>query len=436
MAASTVDTPAAEHFIYVTQVYFCAMCRKFPPALLLLSDVCSLDIDAVVIWDWIISLPREYRFVWRTHWTPVKIAYLFCRYWVITVVPYLLYCFASDHPLATCERIFRIPVALAMWNQVGSQSVLLIRTYAFFNRNAYVLWFLLCALSGVIAYQLYVDTTQMLLLPFAKPPFDKGPCLPMSKPHSAHLLGFFIAPLLFDTVVTFMTVWKAFTIRRLNGGPNSRLIQTFLREGVFYYILISIANLINGIFYLQPRQVISAINIPLSVMMGPVLACRLILDLRERGSETVSHSEGTGIAAFTTKSMTQQQCSPFTPPGHRTKSAGGYGRHTRGTVSSNVMLSTLGSIPPDMDLDLDIERDVAEMEDIRLGLGMDLGSLSTAIGGDDGEPIAEGDSHGGTPAPAYHSLEMGFRGGLARPSFDNTGIRGIRVDVEKATSTM
>lgn len=42
-----------------------------------------------------------------------------------------------------------------------------------------------------------------------------------------------IAPLLFDTVVTFMTVWKAFTIRRRNGGPNSRLIQTFLREGQY-----------------------------------------------------------------------------------------------------------------------------------------------------------------------------------------------------------
>jgi len=228
-----------------------------------------------------------------------------------------------------------------------------------------------------------------------------------------------------------MTVWKAFTIRRRNGGPNSRLIQTFLREGVFYYILISIANLINGIFYLQPRQVISAINIPLSVMLGPVLACRLILDLRERGSETVSHSEGTGIAAFTTKSMTQQQCSPFTPPAHR-KSA--YGRHNRGmhTVSSNIMLSTLGSIHPD--IDLVAEQDVSEMEDVRLEMGIDLGSLSTAVGGDDGEPIAEGDSHGGSPAPAYHALEMGFRGGLTRPSIEDSGIRGIRVDVEKSTS--
>ncbi|KAJ7269400.1 hypothetical protein B0H12DRAFT_1095610 [Mycena haematopus] len=398
----------ADKFLYITQIYFCAM-------------------YAVVIWDWLISLPREWRFVWKTHWTPVKMAYLFCRYWVISVVPALLYCFVADHTRETCQKIYKVPVALALWNQVGSESVLLIRTYAFFNRNVYVLWFLLSALSGVVAYQLYVDTSQMLLLPFMKPPFDKGPCFPMSKPHSAHLLGFFIAPLLFDTIVTFMTIWKAFTIRRRNGGPNSRLIQTFLREGVFYYVLIAIANLINGIFYLQPRQVISAINIPLSVMMAPVLACRLILDLRERGSETVSHSEGTGIAAFTTKSMTQQQCSPFTP-NHRSKI---YTRSARIT-DSNIVLSTLGSIP-----DMDIEQDIAELESIRLGLGLDLGaSLSTAVGGDDGEPIDEKDE--GSPAPTYSSrtLEMGFRAASRAPSLDS--FRGIRVtvDVEKATATM
>jgi hypothetical protein len=71
-----------------------------------------------------------------------------------------------------------------------------------------------------------------------------------------------------------MTVWKAFHIRRRNGGPNSRLIQTFLREGwcsivayillflisqagVFYYILISIANLVNydlQIFFLSGTE--------------------------------------------------------------------------------------------------------------------------------------------------------------------------------------
>ncbi|KAG1904735.1 uncharacterized protein F5891DRAFT_1012571 [Suillus fuscotomentosus] len=354
------ELETAQHFIYITQVYFCY---------------------AVIVWDWAVSLPREWTFIWKTHWTPVKTAYLFCRYWVIAVVPYLLYAFVTNHTEAECQRIYKIPVALAMWNQVGSESVLLIRTYAFFNRNNYLLAALVCALAGVVGYQLFVDTSEMMLLPFVTPPF--------------------IAPLLFDTIVTAITVWKAFAIRRRSGGPSSKLIQTFLREGVFYYILISIANLINGIFYLQPRQVMSALNIPLSVMMAPLLACRLILDLRERGAETVSHSEGTG-------------------PGR--------GRH-RGpgsTIASNIMLSTIGSIQPDL------EAAEVELDEMHFELGVGYSGDSTR---------SLGSVENATPAPAYNSIEMGFS---ARPgsATDESGaagmsaVSGIRIDVEKTTSTI
>ena len=119
-------------------------------------------------------------------------------YWVIVVVPYLLFAFVTNHTQEVCEKIFKvnnhrrphaqtylcrfsqIPVALAMWNQVGSEcqslflyeiqiliqetitAVLLIRTYAFFNRNMYILVALVCALAGVVAYQLYVDASQMI----------------------------------------------------------------------------------------------------------------------------------------------------------------------------------------------------------------------------------------------------------------------------------
>ncbi|KAH9944006.1 uncharacterized protein BXZ73DRAFT_39495 [Epithele typhae] len=318
------DTPeTAQYFIFVTQVHFC---------------------DAVVVWDWFFGLPREWRFVWCTHWTPVKVAYLFCRYWVLAVVPYLLYAFAVNHPAETCERIFKIPVSLAMWNQVAAECILLIRTYAFFNRNLYILIFLVTALGGVVSYQLYVATSQMLPLPFI-PPMTIGPCFPMSKPHSAHLLGepLQIAPLLYDTIVTFMTIGKAITIRRHHGGPSSRLIQTFLREGVFYYILISIANLVNGIFYLQPRQAISAICIPLSVMLSPVLACRLILDLRERGSETV---QSTGTIAFTAGPASTKS-SPGSLLSGLTFGFGFQGRGGSKPVvrSQGIILSTIGSIP-------------------------------------------------------------------------------------------
>ncbi|KAL7285619.1 hypothetical protein ACG7TL_000723 [Trametes sanguinea] len=371
---TTMDTPeTARYFIFVTQVHFCAM-------------------YAVVVWDWFFGLQREWRFIWKTSWTPVKVAYLFCRYWVLAVVPYLLWAFAVNHPLETCERIFRIPVALAMWNQMAAECILLIRTFAFFNRNIFVLVFLVAALAGVVAYQLFVATSEMLLLPFL-PGDVTGPCLPMSKPHSAHLLGFFIAPLLYDTLVTFMTICKAISIRRRNGGgPSSRLIQTFLREGVFYYILISFANLVNGIFYLQPRQAISAICIPLSVMLSPILACRLILDLRERGSETVSQS--TGTIAFTA-GVTSSKSSPGSPFSGLGFGFGMQGRgHSKAIVRpQGVVLSTIGSIPGDA---------------LATSSGMELDSI-----------------HGykADVEAAVYSGEMG----LGSP------VSGIRVEVEKTT---
>ncbi|KAH0838057.1 hypothetical protein J3R83DRAFT_6297 [Lanmaoa asiatica] len=377
---------------------------------------------AVVVWDWIISLPREWRFIWKTTWTPVKVAYLFCRYWVIVVVPYLLYAFVTNHTQEVCEKIYKIPVALAMWNQVGSESVLLIRTYAFFNRNVYLLVALVCALAGVVAYQLYVDASQMILLAFVTPPYVSEE-LAKSTIGSRHDPGpgpLFpgIAPLLFDTLVTAMTVWQAFHIRIRNGGANSKLIQTFLREGNVAYMHVSLYPVT---FPLRPRQVISALNIPLSVMMAPLLACRLILDLRERCAETVSHSEGTGVGAFATKSGVTTSSNG--PPHVKRGRLGVRHRGPGSTVASNIMLSTIGSIQPDLEV-ADVELDEMHFES---GMGF-AGDSSRTLGSLEHT----------SPAPAYNSIEMGSPAGRGSVSDGGeAGVEsGIRVNVEKTTSTM
>lgn len=137
------------------------------------------------------------------------------------------------------------------------------------------------------------------------------------------------------------------------------------------------------------------------------------------------------MGAFTTKSVSQQD-SPFTPPNPRNKNMNGRYRNrgTNSAINTNVMFTTLGTIPPETEVD--VERDGMEMEDIHLGLNLHLGNLNTAIGGEDGEPIPENESNGGSPAPAYNSLEIGYRGpgGMSVES----GVGGIRVNVEKATS--
>lgn len=87
--------------------------------------------DAIVAWDWITSLNREWRFIWKAAWTPVKAAYLFCRYenptslslrlplnpfdfspryWVLAVGCFLLYCFVTDHSLEMCLKIYKVDI--------------------------------------------------------------------------------------------------------------------------------------------------------------------------------------------------------------------------------------------------------------------------------------------------------------------------------------
>lgn len=119
----------------------------------------------------------------------------------------------------------------------------------------------------------------------------------------------------------------------------------------------------------------------------------------------MSHSEGTGIAAFTTKSVTNHG-SPYTPPGRNKASRGRRSRGVVSTVSSGVVLTTLGTIHPDH-VELDVEQGGMEMDDIRIGVDLEI--LSTAIGGEDGEPLSDQESQEGSPAPAYETYENGSR---------------------------
>lgn len=132
-------------------------------------------------------------------------------------------------------------------------------------------------------------------------------------------------------------------------------------------------------------------------MLSPILACRLILDLRQRGSETVSHS--TGTIAFTAGVTTSksQPGSPFSGLGFGFALPGRMG--SRALVRpTGVVLSTMGSIPVD------------GMAISTSGLEMD--NLQALEMGKDGDVTC-----------AYGDVEMGL----------GSAVSGIRVDVEKTT---
>ncbi|KAI0036362.1 hypothetical protein K488DRAFT_41313 [Vararia minispora EC-137] len=222
--------------------------------------------DAVIVWEWMISLYTEWYIIWKSPWTLVKGAYLFCRYWVLITIPQTIWAIAIGHSQETCQRIYKVAPALAI------TVILLLRTWAFFRRDMRVLIGLSLTLAGVLAYQLWVVAAVFQQIrAYSCPAFNRRVVLPFGPQTVRHR----VAPLCFDTLVTVMIVIKSI-VRRRHRGPSSRIIQVFIREGVFYYITISVANLVNGLAYVQPRKDLSGTMVPLVVMLGPVLACRLV----------------------------------------------------------------------------------------------------------------------------------------------------------------
>ncbi|KAH8913356.1 hypothetical protein BT69DRAFT_1344713 [Atractiella rhizophila] len=41
---------------------------------------------SVLIWDWIVTFPSEYKYIWRTPWSIAKVLFLFNRYYTLAVV--------------------------------------------------------------------------------------------------------------------------------------------------------------------------------------------------------------------------------------------------------------------------------------------------------------------------------------------------------------
>ncbi|KIO23615.1 hypothetical protein M407DRAFT_26903 [Tulasnella calospora MUT 4182] len=244
----------------------------------------------MVIYDWFCCLNREFKYIWKAKFSSIKVIYLFCRYWPIATVPYILWAYTVPHTWETCEQIFRIPVAIATWNQLGAETVLLARTVAFFGNSRAIFYSLSACLVAATAYQNWVVFKPMLLIPFVAGD-SYGVCLPTSPGHE--IFGFF---------VTLLIIYRVFRLRREAGGQFSRspLVQLFVSEGLWYFFVVSIANLVNGLMFAQNEKSLQATAVPFSNMLPPILACRLILNLREYGSaeRNAWFTTGKGNAGF------------------------------------------------------------------------------------------------------------------------------------------
>ncbi|KAH9814541.1 hypothetical protein DFH28DRAFT_1082755 [Melampsora americana] len=200
--------------ISVTQTYFAAM-------------------YAVALWDWIICLPKEYRRYL------IKVLYYCNRYYTLANLLLVLYGFNSSMTTAQCQNFYKWEPGVASFTTIFAEAILVIRTYALWGKNKYILAGLLLGFITECVVLLFA-VTQFQAVPTRDPtdPESRGACIAGGGPGGHDWsMAYWVSPIVMDTIMLVLTSIRALQYR--NRGVNSSVFQTFIRDGIMTSIMCS-----------------------------------------------------------------------------------------------------------------------------------------------------------------------------------------------------
>jgi len=78
--------------------------------IILVSQMSAVAYYSILVWDWIISLTKEYHLIWNTNWTVYKVLYIINRYWTLLALAFSLWAYTTNIDGATCGKVVNLIV--------------------------------------------------------------------------------------------------------------------------------------------------------------------------------------------------------------------------------------------------------------------------------------------------------------------------------------
>ncbi|KAF9258767.1 hypothetical protein L218DRAFT_712131 [Marasmius fiardii PR-910] len=248
---------------------------------------------SLLIFDTVITLDQEYRYIWQRKWHLVKVLYLFTRYTTFVDTAVAAY-ERVDQNFVDCDRLMTFNTIFSGFGIGITELILMIRTYALYNSSRRILFsfiILWLAVGGVNfwavtkwtgSYDAHIQTIPSGLGASMKCYLGRA---------SALGLVCYLSLLAGETVIVLMTAVKAFKMwwdSHVDGLKSSRLITCFYRDGILFYFCILPFTIVNVIAVLGlPEGLLLIADTPLRVL-HTILTCRLVLHVR-RVADTARH---------------------------------------------------------------------------------------------------------------------------------------------------
>jgi len=239
----------------------------------------SIGIWALALYEYVITFGDEVRQVWRKKFSFVTFLWIMNRYLMLFgFLPIEYFIFASANTDLTCENYIQYPAAMQTTANAFIGITLILRTYAIYGKNTWILVILIPALIAEVGLQIFVSTIGATV---PLPPGFIG-CIETGRADTGNqFIIFWICELVFPTLVFLLTLFRGFLYKKHGQTSSGRLFSVIMRDGVAYFFVIFLVNLTNVICYVVAPADLKAVNATLSALMTEIMICRLILNLRD-----------------------------------------------------------------------------------------------------------------------------------------------------------
>ncbi|GAA6020492.1 hypothetical protein JCM11491_001373 [Sporobolomyces phaffii] len=236
---------------------------------------------AIVWFDTLATLPDE-RLLWSSRWSVLKVFFLLNR-WISPSLQSLwaALVFLTISP-KSCSKIYWLQPASITVIMLLSAVLMSIRVYALYSNKK-----ILFLLSVVVVLEIAAMAAAasqfhpLLLSPGLGKIVNLQGCVATGPDGRASALVavFWAAPLTFDTIIVGLTLWNILVINKR--AKHLPALANILRDGNLFYLVISLANLVNVALYAQHDVVIQNFNNPTSTALTSIMASRLVTSLRK-----------------------------------------------------------------------------------------------------------------------------------------------------------
>ncbi|KAI1798334.1 hypothetical protein LXA43DRAFT_23672 [Ganoderma leucocontextum] len=259
---------------------------------LMAAKMFSLASCVMLFYDITITFGDEVERIWKQRFTGATVLWFLNRY--LSPLGYIVIIVSFHDPSwskAACQHYVLYPEVLKVFTATTVGIIFILRLYAIYSKSKAVLYGFSALLLMELGIKIWAFTDGVML---QLPPGLVGCILTGRSTPGDRIIYTWVAELLFDSFVFFATLYRTIQLyRRTLIGQALSLITVIMRDGIMYFAVIFVSNLVTVLIFVIAPPDLKVINASFSTLITSLMVSRLMLNLRgevlRRGPVISSH---------------------------------------------------------------------------------------------------------------------------------------------------